>query len=234
MAVLVSCQSLSKSYGVRPLFQNISLGVEDGERLGLIGPNGSGKSTLLRLFAGGETPDSGTISARRNLRLGYLPQEETFAPHLTVEAVLSEALTDSPGDADERGAPVAAMLGRMEFADPSQEAQTLSGGWRKRLALARALIREPDLLLLDEPTNHLDLEGVLWLESLLKTAPFALVLVSHDRVFLERATNRTVELNPAYAEGYLSVNGPYSEFLIKREEYLSAQAHQEVALAGQV
>lgn len=234
MSVLLSCQSLCKSYSARPLFQNISLGVEDTERLGLIGPNGSGKSTLLRIWAGLESPDSGTLSVRRGLHLGYVPQDEAFAPGATVEAVLHEALASSTLDDTERAVAIDTMLARMEFADRAQTADTLSGGWRKRLALAQALIREPDLLLLDEPTNHLDLEGVLWLEKLLQSAPFAFVLVSHDRAFLQNVTNRLVELNPAYADGFLSVQGRYSDFLTRREEYLDAQAQQEHTLKKQV
>ena len=112
--------------------------------------------------------------------------------------------------------------------------RTMSGGWKKRLALARALVQDAELLFIDEPTNHLDLEGVLWLEALLKDAQFAFVLISHDRVFLENVTNRVVELHPAYAEGYLSVNGTYSDFLAQREDYLAAQAHREDALQTQV
>src|SRR5438309_4877144 len=108
---------------------------------------------------------------------------------------------------------------------PNAEARLLSGGWRKRLSLARELIRRPDLLLLDEPTNHLDLEGILWLESFLESAPFAFVLISHDRVFLENVTNRVVELNPAYPDGYLRVEGKYSDLLEKKEAFLAAQAH---------
>ena len=234
MTVLLSCQSLSKSYSARPLFQNISLGVEDTEKFGLIGPNGSGKSTLLRIWAGLETPDAGALSVRRGLRLGYVPQEEAFAPGATVESLLQDVLAETTLEDAERAVAVETMLGRMEFADRHQSADTLSGGWRKRLALAQALIREPDLLLLDEPTNHLDLEGVLWLEKLLQSAPFAFVLVSHDRAFLQNVTNRVVELNPAYADGFLSVQGHYSDFLTRREEYLDAQAQQEHTLKKQV
>ena len=234
MTVLLSCQSLTKSYGDRPLFQDISFGIGDDERLGLIGPNGAGKRTLLKLFLNMEKPDGGAISARRGLRLGYVPQAEEFAPGRTVGDVLTEALADSPLDPTEAALQMEITLARVGFAAKEEAAHTLSGGWKKRLAIAQALVQEPDLLLMDEPTNHLDLEGVLWLEELLKNAPFAFVVISHDRYFLENVSNRIVELNPAYADGYLSVNGAYSNFLIKREEYLAAQAHHEVALKTKV
>ena len=234
MTVLLSCQSLTKSYSDRPLFQNITFGISGDERLGLIGPNGAGKSTLLKLFAGLEKPDGGTLSARRGLRLGYLAQAEEFTPGRTVEDVLAEALADSPLDATEKTLQIEITLARVGFADRTETAHTLSGGWKKRLAIAQALVREPDLLLMDEPTNHLDLEGVLWLEEMLQNASFAFVVISHDRYFLEHVTRRVIELNPAYADGSLSIHGNYSNFLVKREEYLSAQAHQEVALKSKV
>lgn len=234
MAQLFSTQDLSKAYGNKPLFTQIGFGVEDGERLGLIGPNGSGKSTLLRLLAGLDTPDSGTISRRRGVRFGYVAQQDSFPDAATIQSTLTKALADMPLDDIERDTRIAVMAGRMSFDDTLQQASTLSGGWRKRLSIAAELIREPDVLLLDEPTNHLDVEGILWLEQTLKAAPFAYIVVTHDRYFLEHVTNRIVELSRAYPQGYLSVNGPYSEFLVKREEYLAAQAHQEMALAGQV
>ena len=234
MAVLLSCQSLAKSFGSRPLFKDISLGVGDGERMGLIGPNGAGKSTLLKIFAGLEKPDLGTLSLRRGLRTAYIPQDDTFAAGATVDSVLMEALAGQPLDELEKDVSIEIALGKVGFPSRTQAVDTLSGGWKKRLSLARALVQEAELLLIDEPTNHLDLEGVLWLETLLQDAPFAFVLISHDRVFLENVTNRIVELHPTYAEGFISVNGTYSDFLVQREAYLAAQAHREDALQTQV
>jgi ATP-binding cassette subfamily F protein uup len=234
MAVLLSCQSLTKAYGARPLFHDISLGVGENERMGLIGPNGAGKSTLLRIFAGDEKPDGGTVSPRRGLRTAYIAQEDLFPRGATVESVLMDALVREALDETEREVRIEVALGRVGFARRDQAVETLSGGWKKRLSLARALVREAELLLIDEPTNHLDLEGVLWLESLLQEASFAFILISHDRVFLENVTTRIVELHPQYAEGFLSVNGTYSVFLMQREEYLGAQANRQSALATQV
>ncbi len=234
MIPLLSCQSLGKSYAARPLFRNISFGVLPDERLGLIGPNGSGKSTLLRILAGEETPDSGEISRRRDLSLIYVPQADVFPPGKTAAQVLEEALATQKLEPYERASLLNRVVAQVGFGNLDQAVDTLSGGWRKRLALARALVQRPGLLILDEPTNHLDLEGVLWLESLLRTAPFALLLVSHDRYFLENVTNRTLELNRAFPEGYLSIAGPYSEFLQRKEEFLAGQAHQQHSLQGKV
>ena len=234
MSVLISCQSIFKSFSARALFSGISFGLEDDERLGLIGPNGSGKSTLLKILAGRETPDAGTVSARRGLRVGYVAQDEEFAPGESVAGVLDAAMAGETWDETERATRMDIALAKVGFSRRDQAADTLSGGWKKRLAIARELIREPNLLLLDEPTNHLDLEGVLWLEDLLQNAAFAFVVVTHDRQFLENIAGRVMELNAAYADGYLSSNGAYSDFLVKRQEYLAAQAHQEQSLATKV
>jgi ATP-binding cassette subfamily F protein uup len=234
MAVLLGFESLTKSYGPRPLFAGLTMDLSTGERVGLIGPNGSGKSTLLRLLAGVETPDAGTIAPRRSTRLGYVAQEDFFEAGRTVEQILLDALADSELENYERATEVNIVMGKVGLADPDQPAEELSGGWRKRLAVARQLVRKPDLLLLDEPTNHLDLEGVLWLEALLKDAPFAYLLVSHDRYFLENATNQTVELNRTFPDGYFRVAGPYSEFLAKRQEFLEGQAAREKTLANRM
>ena len=234
MTPLLSAQGISKAYSARALFQNISFGINEGERIGVIGPNGSGKSTLLKILAGRDTPDSGIVSARRRLRIGYVQQEDEFPPEATVLQVLTRALVDLPMEPTERELQITLTLTKVGFPDRDQRAADLSGGWRKRLAIAREIIRDPELLLLDEPTNHLDLEGILWLEDLLQTASFACLLISHDRFFLERVATRLIELNKAYPEGYLSVEGAYSDFLEKKDAFLDAQQQRQHALAGQV
>jgi ABC transport system ATP-binding/permease protein len=160
----------------------------------------------------------------------YLPQEDRFPADATIESALLEALP--PYHKDEGISSIRDTLREMAFADLSQKVDTLSGGWRKRLAVTCALVREPNLLLMDEPTNHLDLEGILWLEDLLRQARFAFVLVSHDRYFLENATNRIVELNRRYPDGYLRVEGNYSEFLQRRLAVFDQQDQQEQVLAN--
>ncbi len=234
MAFLFRSDSLSKSFGHRKLFQGISISFDDGERTGLVGPNGSGKSTLLKILAGLEQPDTGELTIRRNLKLGYLPQADVFVPGLSVHQVMIEALDDSHLDEHDKDVEVAILLDKVGFNNPDQLVDTLSGGWKKRLAIAREMVCKPDVLLLDEPTNHLDLEGIEWLEKLLGNAPFAFLVVSHDRYFLENTTNRTVELNSAYADGYLSADGAYSDFLVKKQEFMSAQASLETSVAGKV
>jgi len=234
MSLLLTCHSLAKSYGARPLFRDISISFDDAERTGLIGPNGSGKSTLLKILAGREHADSGEIVTRRGLKLAYLPQEDDFPSGQTARDILASAVPHSHAEEHELLTRADILLGKAGFDDAGVATDTLSGGWRKRLAVCRALMQEPDLLLLDEPTNHLDLDGVLWLEKLLSGAAFSFLLVSHDRYFLQNVTNRVVELSSAYADGYLSCNGNYGDFLVRREEYLAAQARNEQALASKV
>ncbi|HEY9679044.1 MAG TPA: ABC-F family ATP-binding cassette domain-containing protein [Drouetiella sp.] len=232
MAILISCQSIGKSYSSRPLFQNISFGIEDGQKVGLIGPNGAGKSTLMKILSGEIQPDDGEIVSRRNLRVAYVRQSESFDPESTVEDVVKEAAEAVFFEEYERAASVDTTLTQMTFPDRQAKTKSLSGGWKKRLALACALVQKPELLLLDEPTNHLDLEGVLWLESFLKNIDVTFVLISHDRAFLEGVVDRMIELNPTYPEGFLSIKGNYSEFLLGREERINAQLHLQQALAS--
>jgi ATP-binding cassette subfamily F protein uup len=232
--LLVSCQAVSKAFGAAPLFEGLSLGVFEGDHVGLVGPNGSGKTTLLRILAGLEPPSSGTRSARKRLRVGYVPQDPEFVAGATVASVLTDALSGQQLDEHEIGGRISVALGRAGFAEGAQAVDTLSGGWRKRLAIARALVGEPELLLLDEPTNHLDLEGILWLEELLPREPEAFVAVSHDRYFLEAVAGRLIELNRAFAEGLFDVRGRYSRYLEKKDELLAGQAAYQESLRNRV
>ncbi|MFI5394636.1 MAG: ABC-F family ATP-binding cassette domain-containing protein [Candidatus Binatia bacterium] len=234
MSLLLSCQAISKVYGAAPLFEQLSFGLFEGDRVGLVGPNGSGKSTLLRILAGIETPDSGTRSARRLLRLGYVPQDPSFPPDQRIEEIITTALHDDVLDTDDRHTRVSVTLAKAGFPDAQQRVTTLSGGWTKRLAIACALVRAPDLLLMDEPTNHLDLEGILWLEKLLRSEALAFLIVSHDRYFLENVTNRIIELNRCYATGVFDTRGSYSTFLEKKDEALRGQEKYQATLANRV
>jgi ATP-binding cassette subfamily F protein uup len=234
VAPILNAQNLSKAYGANPLFQNVSFTVAEGERIGLIGPNGSGKSTLLGILAGRVSPDSGDLAVRKRTRMSYVAQESRFAPGATVRRVVEEAMERASVLADERANRMAETLGRAGFADFDAEAESLSGGWRKRLAIVEALVEDPDVLLLDEPTNHLDLAGIEWLEEEVESGLFACVVVSHDRYFLENVATEMAELSPVYADGVLRVNGNYSEFLVKKEEFLHAQAKRQDALENRV
>src|SRR5437016_5968267 len=231
---IISAQGLSKRYGLTPLFQNISFTVWEGDRIGLIGPNGSGKSTLLEMLIGRVKPDSGDVAVRKGTRLSTVAQISQFAPGVTIRSAIETALERAAVPEAERASRFAETLGRAGFTDLDAHAATLSGGWRKRLAIAEALVQAPDILLLDEPTNHLDLAGIQWLESVLRNAAFACVVVSHDRYFLENVANEMVELNRAYEDGALRVKGNYSAFLEAEELYLHAQKKRQESLENRV
>jgi ATP-binding cassette subfamily F protein uup len=234
MSLLLAAQGLAKSYAHRPLFAGLALDLREGDRVGLIGPNGSGKSTLLKILAGIEVPDEGEVSARRGLCVGYVPQDDTFPPGLTVTEVVVAALADGSLEEHERETRAAIALTQAGFDDLDQKAETLSGGWRKRLAVARELARGPDLLLLDEPTNHLDLPGVLWLEKLLRAAPFAYVAATHDRAFLRAVAAEILEVSRVYPGGTFRAAGGFDAFAEKRDAFLESQARQRDAVANQV
>src|SRR5215203_431573 len=231
---LLTCDSIGKGYGARPLFEHLSFSISEGDRAGLIGPNGAGKSTLLRILAGLEEPDSGIRSLRRGTRLGYVPQDPAFPAGASVEEVVLLALASDPAEDYEKEFRVAVTLGKAGFDDPAQPVDILSGGWRKRLAIARELVKEPDVLLMDEPTNHLDVEGILWLEDLLQSEPLAYLVVSHDRWFLENVAGRMLELDARYPDGLLQGEGAYTDFLEKRDEILRNQAEYQNSLANKV
>ena len=234
MPPILNAQSVTKQFGAKPLFLNVSLTVEDGDRIGLIGPNGAGKSTLLALLAGQVEPDSGELAVRKRARAAYVPQDSRFAAGLTIRQVLEDALAAAHVSESEREGRLRELTGRAGFADLNAEAASLSGGWRKRLAITEAMVIEPEVMLLDEPTNHLDLAGIEWLEELLRASPFASVTVSHDRYFLESTSSQIVELNRVFADGLFRVKGTFSRFLEEKQAYLESQSKQQESLRNTV
>ena len=206
MNILV-LEHITKRYGDKELFRDISLGVNDDEKIGIIGINGTGKSTLLKLIAGLEEPDDGQIIKGRNIKIGWLPQ----TPEVDAPTILSAAAAGDP----DREAEARSLLFRLGFTDLSLPTDHLSGGERKRVALARTLLEPADVLILDEPTNHLDSEMVRWLEDYLDAWRGVLIMVTHDRYFLDRVTNRIVEIDHGALYSY---DTNYSGYLEKREE----------------
>ncbi len=234
MPPILNAQSVTKQFGAKPLFLNISLTVEDGDRIGLIGPNGAGKSTLLAILAGQLEPDTGEVAVRKRARAAYVPQDSRFAAGRSIRQVLERALSAAHITESEREGRLRELSGRAGFVDLDAEAAALSGGWRKRLAITEALVSAPEVLLLDEPTNHLDLAGIEWLEELLTSSSFAAVTVSHDRYFLESTSSQIIELNRVFADGLLRVKGNFSRFLEEKQAYLESQSKQQDSLRNQV
>jgi ATP-binding cassette subfamily F protein uup len=234
MPPILNAQSITKQFGANPLFRDISLTVDEGARIGLIGPNGAGKSTFLAILAGAIEPDEGEVAVQNRARAAYVPQDSQFAAGLSVRQVLETALEAAHVLETEREGRIRELAGRAGLSDLAAEAATLSGGWRKRLAIVEALVSQPDVLLLDEPTNHLDLAGIEWLEELLRTSSFAVVTVSHDRYFLEATSSEIIELNRIYADGLLRVRGSFSRFLEERQAYLESQSRQQESLRNRL
>lgn len=248
---ILQLESIRKSYGTKPLLEEITFGLEDDEKMGIIGLNGSGKTTLLRIIAGVEPPDSGRVSLSGGRRIAYLPQIPVFNPDQSVlDAVFDQGsqemkllhdyeaanrALEKAGPVDDRlltrvselahqldvtggwelEANAKAILGRLGIQDTAEKIDTLSGGQRKRVALARALLLHPDLLILDEPTNHLDAETIAWLEEYLMRYTGALLLVTHDRYFLDRVTRQMLEIEAGRVQRY---SGNYTSYLEKKEE----------------
>ncbi len=203
-------ENLTKSYGDRMLFADVTFGINQGDKIGLIAKNGTGKTTMLRIIAGIETPDSGTVTRRSGLKVALVEQ----VPDLGSDGAtaLSACRWEDP-DAATR------MLSQLGISDPAMPVATMSGGQRKRVAIARALLHEPDLLILDEPTNHLDIQVIEWLETRLTRARTTLLLVTHDRYFLDRICNKIIEIDMA---GIFTYQGNYDEYLRRRAERLNA------------
>jgi len=232
--LLLNAESLSKAFGSRELFKGLSISIFEGDQIGLIGENGSGKSTLLKILAGLEQADQGLLSPRRDLKIGYLPQTCEFSDQKPIDILLDTLEKDLETPEYEKERLAKTWLSKLGFTGSEPSAAYLSGGWKKRLRLAKEMILLPDLLLLDEPTNHLDLEGILWLEKFLKHEAPTYLLVSHDRYFLQNATNRIIEIASVYPKGLFAIDGSYLHFLEKKEEFLQGQLEQERSLASKV
>lgn len=255
MSSILQVEGLTKTFGELVLFENISFGISEGDTIGLIAKNGSGKTTLLNILAGKEPHDSGNISTRRDLRISYLEQDPQYPEHLSVlEACFHSGneITDliaeyervmASGDHSNLDGILQKMdvlqawdyeykakqiLAQLKITNYDQKVSQLSGGQLKRVALANVLITEPDLIILDEPTNHLDLDMVEWLEGYLQRSRLSLLMVTHDRYFLDRVCDEILEIDQQQLYQY---KGNYSYFLEKRDERLNAQ-NQEIDRAS--
>jgi len=226
MELLLSCQNIEKHFGAKTLFTSLSFSVTSQDRIGLLGPNGSGKSTLLKILFGLEDPTSGTISKKNGLVLAYVPQEEKYE-NQSIFSILMDSLHDQFLEEYEKEDKVNAIIEECKFKQPNQLATSLSGGYQKRLGLARALLQNPDLILFDEPTNHLDLDTLFWLEDTLNKTKSAYIIVSHDRSFLENTCDKIIEINKKYPKGCFIVDGPYHVYLQRKESFLSNNAQLE-------
>lgn len=221
--VYLDVQNITKSFGAQVLFRDMSFSIAEGQKVGLVAQNGTGKSTLLSILTGKEGYDSGSIIYRNNIRVGYLEQSPMFDPE---ESVL-DACFNHHGDPD-KVLKAKQILTQLRLPDLSQPMGQLSGGQQKRVALANTLITEPDFLILDEPTNHLDLEMIEWLEGYLKRGNKTLLMVTHDRYFLDNVCNLILELDDQTIYTY---RGNYSYYLDKRQERID-NTRAEIARAN--
>lgn len=219
MISYLQIEKLTKSFGDRLLFSDVTLGIYQGDKIGLIAANGAGKTTFLNIIAGVEDYDSGNVVFRNDLKVGYLPQLPAFSPD---ETALDYATPDPQREDDFSCADRARqMLYQFRISDLGQKMSTMSGGQIKRVALAKVLLSEPDLLILDEPTNHLDIEMVEWLENYLSRQRITLLMVTHDRYFLDKVCNKIIEIDRSSVFAY---DGNYDYYLEKRQERYDAMS----------
>lgn len=223
MKPYLQVEDLTKSYGDRMLFDSITFGVNEGDKIGVIAKNGTGKSTLLRLLSGKESPDSGTVTFRNDLRVGFLDQAPEFEPGTTLMHNLLPAIHENDHEEWSREDRVRQMLSQLGIDDAGLTVDHLSGGQLKRAALARVLLGAPDLLILDEPTNHLDISTVEWLEGYLSRQRITLLMVTHDRYFLDRVCNKIIEIDQKQIYTY---EGNFDYYLRRRAERMEALANE--------
>jgi len=226
--VLITCENLKKSYTEKPLIDGLSITINDTDKIGLVGVNGTGKSTLLKIIAGVVEHEAGNIIRSRELKTAYLPQEPEYDGDLTVMEQAMEYLRQSDSDAEEHRC--RAMLNKLGFDSYEQKMSELSGGQRKRVAMAAVLTQESNLLILDEPTNHMDSDIIEWLEDFLKSYRGALFMITHDRYFLDRVTNRIVEIEGGKLYSYDGNYDYYLEAKAAREDMMYAAERKRLAI----
>lgn len=226
--VLLTCENIKKSYTEKPLIDGIDLSIHDTDKIGFVGVNGTGKSTLLKIAAGVLEPEDGSIIRSRELKIAYLPQDPSYDENLTVMEQAMEYLRQSGSDAEEHRC--RAMLNKLGFETYDRTMGTLSGGQRKRVAMAAVLTQESNLLILDEPTNHMDSHIIEWLENHLKGYRGALFMITHDRYFLDRVTNRIVEIEGGRLYSYDGNYDYYLEAKAAREEMVLATERKRLAI----
>ncbi len=226
--MLLSAENISKNYGMKQLLDGVSVYLNEGDRLGIIGINGTGKSTLLKILAGASHPDSGNMSVKPDLQISYLPQDPEMDDENTV---IEQVLSDMPSEYREvHEYEAKTMLNKLGINDFSAKIGTLSGGQRKRVALAAALIHPADVLVLDEPTNHLDSEMVTWLENRLNRFSGGIIMITHDRYFLERVVTKIVELSRGKLYTYEANFSKYLELKAQREEMAEASERKRQSI----
>ena len=219
MAVFLQVENLTKSYGDRLLFGDVTFGINEGDKIGVVAKNGTGKSTLLSIIAGVEAADSGTVTPRTDLRIALLPQKPEFDPDLTVAQAALAGHQASHLDEWTYEDSMQRLLTQLHITDLNARVGTLSGGQRKRIALARTILSDPQLLILDEPTNHLDIDIIEWIENYLKRSRMTMLMVTHDRYFLDRVCNRIIEIDNRCIYTY---DGNYDYYLRRRAERIDA------------
>ena len=220
MESLLQIENLTKSFGDCILFKNITFGVNEGDKIGLIAKNGAGKSTLLKIICDNEAYDNGKVTFRNDIKVGYLEQTPKFDSELSVIEVCMQGIDSSHEDAWEYENRFKQVLTQLKIADLNIKTGKLSGGQLKRVALAKLIIENNELLILDEPTNHLDIEIIEWLEGYLSRNKIAILMVTHDRYFLDKVCNKIIEIDQQYIYTY---NGNYNYYLEKRQERIDAQ-----------
>jgi ATP-binding cassette subfamily F protein uup len=231
MSILLNAKNLSKSFPTKTLFSNLSFSVYKNDRIGLIGANGTGKSTLLKILANLEDSDEGEVAINGSLKIAYVPQNILYE-NKSVKEILLSSLKNEELDDYAKDQLVDKWLSIFNFENFDKNASTLSGGWQKKISMAIALMSAPDLLLLDEPTNHLDLESLLWLEKFLQKKICNLILVSHDRYFLQNVCNKIIEISNIYPNNIFVSEGSYLDFLDKKNDFLQGQISREKSLSS--